>query len=201
MTSELRVASLFFPLVKLRLTTNGSRPCSHSLRFCPCPAQITHAWRWRHPTAHSHVSLGADIPYLLQHRCNGRRELERSSPQTLTLVCETLERCNHRAYGMYLQHHWLIYSADRNVDNIFQSWLCEITLFLSHQAVVRFEPRSAVILLQQGFCIRLSPTSLSLHKPHSEAVICQILRDLVGNCQGFFFFTLQFGIRKCLLNA
>lgn len=51
---------------------------------------------------HSHVSRGADIPYLLQHRRNGRRELERSSPQTLALVCETLERRNHRAYGMYL---------------------------------------------------------------------------------------------------
>jgi len=51
---------------------------------------------------HSHISQGADIPYLLQHHCNGRRELERSSPHTPTLVCETLERRNHRAYGMYL---------------------------------------------------------------------------------------------------
>lgn len=51
---------------------------------------------------HSHVSQGADIPYLLQHHCNGRRELERSSPQTHTLVCEMLERRNHKAYGIYL---------------------------------------------------------------------------------------------------
>lgn len=142
---------------------------------------------------HSHVSQGADIPYLLQHRCNGRRELERSSPQTLTLVCEILERHNHRAWDVFIASlaYILCWQICWRYIPVLIMW--DDFVFIP-SGCCQVWARSAVIFYSRVSVSGSPPTALSLHKPHSEAIICQFLRDLVRNCQEqdifFFFFTV-----------
>lgn len=151
MTSELSVASLFFPFIKLRLTTYGSKPYSHSPRSCPFPA-ITHAWRRRHPTF-TRLTSRWHTPYLLQQHFNRWRR-ERAldfiplQPQTSTLVCETLEP----------QGTWDVFIA--SLSQVFtRLWLNALltdtlpTLFSSHHLCWAWA-RSA---LTAGFLYHIRP--------------------------------------------
>lgn len=139
---------------------------------------------------HSHVSQCADIPYLLQHRCNGRRELERSSPQTLTLVCETLERHNHRAWDVFIASlaYILCWQICWRYIPVLIMW--DDFVFIP-SGCCQVWARSAVIFYSR-VSVSGSPPQLSHYINHivrqSSVNSSEILLETVKSKISFFFF-------------